>query len=839
MTEIPARSGDQEQDLGRDEVQILDPEPALLIQENFSRCAISFHYVLLNELGSGRETAPNPFSSFERDLLAHSFRDSSLICSDVLLGHRFPMTVTFPSEVQYSAEGKEKSLPFGQSEKTVEFQCTLTRTTFPSPINSGMKYREHSILHATLLLTDKDIVIHEFDLIQLIKYWEGGEGMGNDAPHAVRKILKFNQHSCLEDAIINQLYKVGVLINPEHSLLKSPLCGSIQLDLVCRDDKVKIEWQNLLTSIDWKTQADKNEYAKLDRPKIKALAGILQGLIDFPYIETAELKDVFNNATLDSGEYPMMMAIHKGTLLQISSNCRLMDLKLVRECIGISPYLIIPHAVLAYHESLLSEAAKSLKNVLAKPLDKKTSKQRLDSVQSTQIQLREDLEVRWLPNVFHYPTERNIFENGHSTRGLIERRIQLINQINYLVEKINADDSMKRRGFEDNVQAFGLKVGIWGLVAAVFSLGFSYLTGAIEIGANLTRLTKGVPLWEIGNIRDSKIRIDGSRLVYPFLRDVIDQYQASEASQKITFELNNGSTAAGFQQFCRQKLDIVAASRSIEKSETELCKFNAMDYHQHSRKAPFPIAREHILILTRIKEQAFSSDHRKPLDFSFANIKLIEQSNMNRPYSLRSLGENWPDIKIQSCTVATTDGRLSSRREFLNEHLWGTDQSTNSLKHKSVPDGLTMQRSFLGEISRDSPMDTNNKSCSFFFVNQVDWQWLKDNYPAWTLDYRLLDTHSLPKQQMPLDRTFYLYVSRSRLEQNPEIRRFLEFLFDTTKQTLTTKHQEKESGYGLIPLEQKAYDENKEELSYYRQDLFSFFRSLLHPSHRVPNTPDF
>lgn len=101
-----------------------------------------------------------------------------------------------------------------------------------------------------------------------------------------------------------------------------------------------------------------------------------------------------------------------------------------------------------------------------------------------------------------------------------------------------------------------------------------------------------------------------------------------------------------------------------------------------------------------------------------------------------------------------------------------------------------------------------------------------------------MDTHSLPKQQMLLDRTFYLYVSRSRLERDPEIRRFLKFLFETTKQTLEER-PEQESGYGLFPLGQKDYVANIEQLSYYRQDLFSLFRSLLHPSHRVPNTPDF
>jgi ABC-type phosphate transport system substrate-binding protein len=814
MTDNSIMSRDEGQGLDKEKVQITDPyEPTLPIRNHFARCSVSFHYVLLSELRSVQESPSNPFSSFERDLLAHSFRDNSLIYSDVISGEEFSMTVTFPSKLEYCAEGEVKPLRFGPTEKKVNFRCLLTRTTFPSPINSDTDNRRHSILHATLLLNDSKTVIHEYDLIQLIKYWEGGEGIGNDEPHTVRRNLKFNQHSCLEDAIIDQLKKVGASIDPQ-SPLKSPLCGSIQLDLDCAGDEAKSEWQNLLKTIDWKTQAERNEYTTIDHPKIKALAGILQGLFDFPYIETAELKDVFDNAIIDPGECPMMMAIHKGTLLQISSNCRLMNLKPVREHIGISPYLIIPHAVLVYHESLLSEAANSLKNALGKPLEKKTSKQILDSLQSTQIQLREDLKVRWLPSIFHYPTERYIYENGHTTRGLIERRSQLINQIDYLVEKINADYSMKRRIFEDNVQALGVKVGYWGFFVGIISLLFSYLTGAIEIGANTTRLTNGIPFWEIGNIKDSKIHIDGSRLLYPFLRDVIDKYEASEGSQKITFELKNGSTSSGFQQFCRQKLDIVAASRPIEKSEAELCQFNHMDYHGQSRKEPFPIAKDSLLFLTSIEKRNFQRNNPKQLDLSISNIKLIEQSNMNRPFPLRSLGKNWPDIKIKSCTVAITDGRFSSRREFFNDHLLGSDQSANSLKHKSIPDGKKMERSFLGELTRNSPMDTNNKSCSLFFVSQADWQWLKDKHLAWTNDYQPLVTHSLPKQQMPLDRKFYLYVSKSRLERDPEIRRFLKFLFETANQALK-EGSEKESGYGLSPLEQKDYDVNKEELSYY------------------------
>ena len=196
MTDNSARSGDQGQGLDKEEAQKTNPyKPTLPIRNHFARCSISFHYVLLNELRSVPESARIPFSSFERDLLAHSFRDNSLIYSDVISGGEFSMTVTFPSELMYIAEGEKKPLRFGQTEKKVNFHCLLTRTTFPSPVNSGADNSRHSILHATLLLNDSKTVIHEMDLIQLIKYWEGGEGMGDDEQHPVRRNLKFNQHS--------------------------------------------------------------------------------------------------------------------------------------------------------------------------------------------------------------------------------------------------------------------------------------------------------------------------------------------------------------------------------------------------------------------------------------------------------------------------------------------------------------------------------------------------------------------------------------------------------------------------------------------------------------------
>jgi hypothetical protein len=101
-----------------------------------------------------------------------------------------------------------------------------------------------------------------------------------------------------------------------------------------------------------------------------------------------------------------------------------------RTTIGISPYLLLPHAVLAYNDYLLGEASKTddgIENIpltLGERLQEAISSRSLEPfhpllnrLQAAEREMEEALQKQFLPDVFHYPREQFLYESGMVSRG--------------------------------------------------------------------------------------------------------------------------------------------------------------------------------------------------------------------------------------------------------------------------------------------------------------------------------------------------------------------------------------------------------------------------------------
>jgi hypothetical protein len=156
--------------------------------------------------------------------------------------------------------------------------------------------------------------------------------------------------------------------------------------------------------------------------RVVALAGLIQGLLDFAEIGPAELSDVFAEADLDDES---LLAFHKGTLLSLS--IKESDEEEQREAelarpIGMSPYLVIPHVVLLHNEQRLKWALIQVNELLArqKPRGRPmpTGGWRI-SIDQTEAGVREisDALAQRLPNIFHYRAEQALYDGGSTSRG--------------------------------------------------------------------------------------------------------------------------------------------------------------------------------------------------------------------------------------------------------------------------------------------------------------------------------------------------------------------------------------------------------------------------------------
>jgi hypothetical protein len=150
----------------------LDEEPEL----RFRQYAIAFH-VAAAWCGEGepeRRGATQParaMESYEEDMLLYAHRDDPPFRT-LVVPAKEPVTVRFPPELEYEAEGRTRRVRCAGATKAGRlrnFRLAVGHTVF-----------ERSDLAAlTLVLTpmdppSEDSEINEYDVIKLVKLWEGG-----------------------------------------------------------------------------------------------------------------------------------------------------------------------------------------------------------------------------------------------------------------------------------------------------------------------------------------------------------------------------------------------------------------------------------------------------------------------------------------------------------------------------------------------------------------------------------------------------------------------------------------------------------------------------------------
>jgi hypothetical protein len=138
---------------------------------------------------------------------------------------------------------------------------------------------------------------------------------------------------------------------------------------------------------------------------------VVTGIFDFEEIDLAEAEDTLT-ATLERDD--AFTRIHRRTLFHVTEADR--ALEATAGTVGISPYLLVPHAVIVLNEDLLREAGARAAEVLG------DGKVRLPELETARELVDRNLKGLWLPNVFHYDTERELYRLGLSGRGADDQR---------------------------------------------------------------------------------------------------------------------------------------------------------------------------------------------------------------------------------------------------------------------------------------------------------------------------------------------------------------------------------------------------------------------------------
>ena len=185
-----------------------------------------------------------------------------------------------------------------------------------------------------------------------------------------------------------------------------------------------------------------------DRLEREALCGIVTGIFDFDAIDDAEAGDTLTSSVaLDDA----LLRAHREVLIYVRRDDR--AARTVAGSVGISPYLIRPHAAVLCDEWLLEQ--------FESPMIPRRGAREVAALAGEVQRLEDTLRTKWVPNPFFYPTEQALYERVLVEGGTGARRAKAEERLLELKTRLQLAREAERTRFE------AIVAGLLGAISVV------------------------------------------------------------------------------------------------------------------------------------------------------------------------------------------------------------------------------------------------------------------------------------------------------------------------------------------------------------------------------------
>lgn len=337
------------------------------------------------------------------------------------------ITVRFPEKIEFITEGHFETLINRQPELQVEVKLNCTR------------FKNGNHIWTLVFNPVLDCSFTQTDIIKLINLFNRSQECSNIESSTV--FFDGQQKFDTIESLAKSL--AGVCSKHSFNLMYS---GVVQVDApgdLANPDTNSEVWKEVIAAIDKVAKNDFAEKSELEKRYLKEkevrdilniMCGFALGIFDYNRMSYEEVLDTIMPMTSSVHTFVLM---NKGILASFSMDDKLFET--VKSNIGMNPYLLISSTVLAYNDTESSKSEEELDGLL----DSKNPAGSLRYLISKRKYLERKINEEILPNVFHYPTERTIFEKGMSHRGISDRIENVRNRFEELVSLI--DDGITSR----------------------------------------------------------------------------------------------------------------------------------------------------------------------------------------------------------------------------------------------------------------------------------------------------------------------------------------------------------------------------------------------------------
>lgn len=266
------------------------------------------------------------------------------------------------------------------------------------------------------------------------------------------------------------------------------------------------------------------------------------------------------------------------------------------------------------------------------------------------------------------------------------------------------------------------------------------------------------------------VKVDGSSTVFPITEAVAEEFQKTAGDVRVTVGISG--TGGGFKKFCTGEIDIADASRTIKKSELDLCAQNGVAFVE------LPVAYDGLAVMVNPANswvETITVDELKKMWEPEAQGKVMKWSDV-RP--------GWPAKELRLFGPGVDSGTY----DYFTEAIVGKSHSSRGDYTSSEDDNVVVQG-----------ISTDELALGFFGFAYYEEN--KDKLKLIRVDAgkgAIAPSIETVKDgtYAPLSRPIFIYVATKSLDR-PEVAAFVKFYLENAPALVT------EVGY--IPLPDSAY----------------------------------
>ena len=270
------------------------------------------------------------------------------------------------------------------------------------------------------------------------------------------------------------------------------------------------------------------------------------------------------------------------------------------------------------------------------------------------------------------------------------------------------------------------------------------------------------------------VAIDGSSTVFPVSEAFAEEFQI-ETGTRVTVGVSG--TGGGFRRFCRGEIDVSGASRPISASEMEACEEAGIEFIE------LPIALDAIAVIVNPQNdwvECMTIEELKKMWEPEAQGAVDNWNEAREGFPDRELSLYGPGVDSGTYdyfTAAIVGEEHSSRGDFT-----ATEDDNIIIQGVSTDEGAL---GFLGLAY----LTENEGLVKAVGIEQEDGSCVLPSVET-----------ARDASYQPLARPLFMYVNKAHLEDNEDVRQYVEFVFDPEVAI------ELVAEVGYVPLPEQAFE---------------------------------